>query len=292
MNIRAHHISTLSLAAALALAGCASSPERSADLERARDAVAQVASMPDSSTIAGAQLKEAQDTLDHAEEAANSHAPYDEVAHLAYLAELQARIAEATLREAHAQKRIASAEANRNAALLDARERETAAAQQRAGAAEASAAEAWRQLESAKETERGIVLTLGDVLFDTGRAELKPGAQLILDRLAGYMSDNPSTRVIIEGHTDDTGSMDTNQRLSEQRAEAVANALRIRGIGIDRLEPLGLGEAYPIATNSTSAGREQNRRVEVVLSDENGTFRDSAHRSASNYRYDPSRSAN
>jgi outer membrane protein OmpA-like peptidoglycan-associated protein len=292
MNTGVHHVIPLLAVAALTLAGCASSPERSADLERARAAITQVASMPDASTAAGVQLKEAQDTLSHAEEAAASRAPYDEVAHLAYVAQLQARIAEAKIREVHAQKRVEGAAADRNAALLDAREREAAEAQQRAAAAESSAAEAWRQVEEAKQTDRGIVLTLGDVLFDTGRAELKPGAQLILDRLAAYMSDNPSTRIIIEGHTDSTGSDETNRMLSEQRAEAVAMSLRSRGIPTDRLETVGLGEAYPIATNNTSAGREQNRRVEVVLSDETGTFRDSAHRTASNYYRDPHRSSN
>jgi outer membrane protein OmpA-like peptidoglycan-associated protein len=173
-----------------------------------------------------------------------------------------------------------NADAQRNEALLEAREKDAAVAQQRAAVAEASAM-AWRQVEEARETERGIVLTLGDVLFDSGGVELKPGAQLILDRLAAYLEANPGSRAIIEGHTDNVGSPTMNQALSERRAETVAAALQSRGIDVDRLEIVGLGEAFPIATNDTTAGREENRRVEVVLSNEQGQFPESARRTAS-----------
>jgi outer membrane protein OmpA-like peptidoglycan-associated protein len=147
--------------------------------------------------------------------------------------------------------------------------------------AQADAAEAWRQVEEAHETARGVVLTFGDMLFDTGGAVLKPGAQLLLDKLAAYLEQNPSAKAIIEGHTDNVGSDAMNQALSERRAAAVATALQMRGIGIDRLEIMGLGESYPVATNDTSAGREENRRVEVVLSDAQGVFLESARRTAS-----------
>ena len=150
-----------------------------------------------------------------------------------------------------------------------------------AALAQADAAEAWRQVEEAQETARGVVLTFGDMLFDTGGSTLKPGAQLLLDKLAAYLGQNPETRAIIEGHTDNVGSDAMNQGLSERRAAAVAAALQMRGIGIDRLEITGFGESYPVATNDTSAGREQNRRVEVVLSDAKGGFVESARRTAS-----------
>jgi outer membrane protein OmpA-like peptidoglycan-associated protein len=286
-----HWLTKLSSICVLAiLAGCASSPTTTGELERARDAVAKVASMPDSSTLASAELKEAQTSLLKAEEAAREREPAAEVAHLAYVAEQQAAIAEAKLLEARALENTKNAEATRNAALLEVREREAVEAEMRADQAEAvaanaqaDAAEAWRQVEEAQETARGIVLTLGDVMFDTGGSQLKPGAQLVLDRLASYMNANPSTRAIIEGHTDNVGSDSTNQSLSERRAHAVATALQVRGIGLDRLEMVGLGEAYPIATNDTTAGREENHRVEVVLSDAQGDFRETAHRTASRY---------
>ena len=270
-----------SVAALALLVGCASNPTTTAELERARDAVDKVASMPDSSTLASAELKEAQETLRKAEEAARENEPDAEVAHLAYVAEQQAGIAEAKMNEAKALEDTKNAEADRNAALLEARERDVAEAERRADRAEADAAAAWREVEEAQETARGLVLTFGDMLFDTGGSTLKPGAQLLLDKLAAYLQQNPGAHAIIEGHTDNVGSDTMNQALSERRAAAVAAALQARGITGDRLETMGLGESYPVATNDTSAGREENRRVEVVLSDSEGVFVESARRTAS-----------
>ena len=271
---------TLAAAIVATLAACASTPESSSAVDRARAAVTRVETMPEASTAAGAEIKDAQESLRKAEDALSKRAPEEEVAHLSYMAERQAGIAEAKIREAQAIARTKNAEADRNAALLSARERETASAQQRAAQAEAVAAAAIQQLENAKQTDRGVVLTMGDVMFDTGAATLKPGAQLTLDRLAGFLSSNPETRAIIEGHTDNTGSDATNQALSERRAEAVASSLRSRGIDPGRLELVGLGEGYPVATNSTTAGRQENRRVEVILSDNAGQFTDRARRTA------------
>ena len=270
-----------SVAALALLVGCASNPTTTAELERARDAVDKVASMPDSSTLASAELKEAQETLRKAEEAARENEPDADVAHLAYVAEQQAAIAEAKMNEAKALEDTKNAEANRNAALLEARERDVAEAERRADRAEADAAAAWREVEEAQETARGLVLTFGDMLFDTGGSTLKPGAQLLLDKLAAYLQQNPGAHAIIEGHTDNVGSDTMNQALSERRAAAVAAALQARGITGDRLETMGLGESYPVATNDTSAGREENRRVEVVLSNSEGVFVESARRTAS-----------
>ena len=270
-----------SVAALALLVGCASNPTTTPELERARDAVDKVASMPDSSTLASAELKEAQETLRKAEEAARENEPDAEVAHLAYVAEQQAGIAEAKMNEAKALEDTKNAEADRNAALLEARERDVAEAERRADRAEADAAAAWGEVEEAQETARGLVLTFGDMLFDTGGSTLKPGAQLLLDKLAAYLQQNPGAHAIIEGHTDNVGSDTMNQALSERRAAAVAAALQARGITGDRLETMGLGESYPVATNDTSAGREENRRVEVVLSDSEGVFVESARRTAS-----------
>ncbi|MEO8717956.1 MAG: OmpA family protein [Burkholderiales bacterium] len=119
----------------------------------------------------------------------------------------------------------------------------------------------------AKKTERGMVLTLGDVLFDTGRSDLKPGAMRTLGQLAAFLNENPERNVIIEGHTDSTGSAAYNQALSEQRALAVKNALAGRGIAGERISAVGFGPGKPVASNDTAAGRQQNRRVEVILPD-------------------------
>jgi len=113
---------------------------------------------------------------------------------------------------------------------------------------------------------------LSDVLFDTGRATLKPGADRALDRLAQFLKGNPGTRVIVEGHTDSVGSEAYNEELSHRRAQAVTEALSARGVPADQYQAKGLGKAYPVASNETPAGRQQNRRVEIVFSDESGRF--------------------
>jgi outer membrane protein OmpA-like peptidoglycan-associated protein len=117
-----------------------------------------------------------------------------------------------------------------------------------------------------------MVLTLSDVLFDTGQATLKPGAALALDRLGKFLQENPETKVIIEGHTDSQGSDEFNMDLSNRRAQTVAQAMTTRGIAADRFQPMGRGEAFPVASNDTAAGRQQNRRVEIIFSDPKGTF--------------------
>ncbi|MDQ6685798.1 MAG: OmpA family protein, partial [Pseudomonadota bacterium] len=118
----------------------------------------------------------------------------------------------------------------------------------------------------AKPTERGMVLTLGDVLFDTGRADLNPGASGPIGHLATFLKKNPGRTTAIEGFTDSVGGSDMNQALSERRAEAVKNALIGQGVAANRITARELGEASPVASNDTAAGRQQNRRVEVVLS--------------------------
>ena len=147
-------------------------------------------------------------------------------------------------------------------------------AKNEAQAAQAQLVTAQQQLADlqAKKTDRGMVVTLGDVLFDTGQAGLKPGADLVLGRLATYLSANPRTLILIEGHTDSRGSDDYNEALSERRAQAVADALAARGIAQDRLRTRGRGKAFPVASNDTPEGRQQNRRVEIVLSDADGQF--------------------
>jgi outer membrane protein OmpA-like peptidoglycan-associated protein len=151
-------------------------------------------------------------------------------------------------------------------------EEQLANAQAAAAAARAADEQAKRlaaQLEEMKatKTERGIVLTLGDVLFDTGRSDLKPGALRALEQLTAFLVENPERSAIIEGHTDSVGADAFNQRLSEQRAAAVQNALLERGIAQERLSAVGFGPTRPVVGNDTAAGRQQNRRVEIIIPD-------------------------
>lgn len=178
--------------------------------------------------------------------------------------------AEKARTDAEAQRTLAEkARTDADAARKLADEQRAAAQASRTQAASASARaialeEQLKQLK-AKQTERGMVLTLGDVLFDTGRAELNPGAARTLDQLAAFLKENPSRTIQIEGYTDSVGSDQLNQVLSERRAIAVKNALVDRSIAVNRVSARGFGKDNPVAGNDTAAGRQQNRRVEIVV---------------------------
>ncbi len=122
----------------------------------------------------------------------------------------------------------------------------------------------------ATQSERGLVITLGDVLFDINKSELRSGAQYTIDKLAAFLAEYPTRNVLIEGFTDSTGTVEYNQGLSERRADAVRNILVNRGIDSRRIMTRGYGVDFPVANNQTAEGRQRNRRVEVIISDEDG----------------------
>jgi len=179
----------------------------------------------------------------------------------------QARIqAEARAREAEQARMEAEAKARE----AERARMEAAAKAEEVEKAKAEVDELLNQLSDlkAKQTERGIVLTIGDVLFAFDKATLSPGAFRNVDKLADFLQKHPNRSVLIEGHTDNVGSDQYNLDLSEKRADAVKNALVAKGVGQDRITTKGYGEKYPVATNNTSDGRQQNRRVEVVILNE------------------------
>lgn len=149
-------------------------------------------------------------------------------------------------------------------------ERKAAVAQKEAQALRATVARA-SELEQelaelkAKETDRGLVLTLGDVLFASGQAELTAEAMRKLYPLVTLLKERPERSIIIEGHTDSAGDEAYNKELSENRALAVRDFLVTNGIDPQRITARGYGEAYPVASNATRTGRQDNRRVEVVV---------------------------
>lgn len=251
----------------VALVGCATAPTQSAQVERARAEIQTLGQDPLAQQAAADDLQAAQASLRQAEEAMQLHKPQASIDQLGYLALRHAQAGEARVQAAHAHEDLTRAQQDRTRILLAARDQEAANAK-------AQLAQTQRQLAElqAKQTERGPVVTLGDVLFDTGKATLKPGADLSLDRLASYLKQHPQTRIRIEGHTDSTGSAELNQALSERRADAVANALSARGVSAGAIQTLGRGEDFPVASNQTAAGRQQNRRVEIVFSDASGRF--------------------
>jgi outer membrane protein OmpA-like peptidoglycan-associated protein len=119
-----------------------------------------------------------------------------------------------------------------------------------------------------KDTDRGLVVTMADVLFDSGKYTLRPAAREKLARLAGIVLGHPGLKLAAEGHTDSTGTADFNQKLSVKRAEAVEEYLGSQGVPRDSLSAAGFGDTKPIAENNTAAGRQQNRRVELIVSGE------------------------
>ncbi len=265
-------IATVACLAAL-LAACASVPQRNDQLDQARAEVQALSADPLAQSAASNDLDQARASLNQADAAVEQRRPAEEVNQLAYLALRHAQAGEARVAETRARQQVARAQQDRDHILLEAREREAQNAKAQAAAAQSELASAQQELaDLAKQTDRGMVVTLSDLLFDTGRATLKPGADRDLDRLATALKHNPNMRVMIEGHTDSVGGDDYNQALSERRAEAVADALRMRGVPENRYEVRGLGKAYPVASNDTQAGRQQNRRVEIVFSDDSGHF--------------------
>lgn len=179
---------------------------------------------------------------------------------------LDARTAEANAARSQADQAIAIAQAQQQAAAKARTEAEIARAA--AASAQAEAEELKRQMADlqARETDRGLVMTLGDVLFATGKSELKPGAMDRLGKLVAFLGKYPDRTVIIEGHTDSVGSDVNNQALSQRRADAVRAYLLAQGVAANRVTAVGKGESLPVAENGNAAGRQQNRRVEVVIS--------------------------
>jgi outer membrane protein OmpA-like peptidoglycan-associated protein len=275
----------------LAAAGCGGLTDRVPSVEQARESIAAVSREPLAARVAAEELEAARDALASADEAYEEREPLQLIEHRAYVAQRYADISQELVSEAQARQEAERAEVERNRIIAEARTREAEAAQraaaeaareldvqaraveERSRAAEAAEERALaleselEQLE-ARDTDRGLVLTLGDVLFDTGEASLKAGAVTTIDRLAQFMRDYPERSVRIEGHTDSIGSDETNQQLSERRAMAVRDALLARNVDAARIVTVGYGEARPIAGNDTAGGRQQNRRIEVVVSDD------------------------
>ena len=175
--------------------------------------------------------------------------------------------AEASQRQSEASQRRAEASQRES----EASQRQSEMSQRQAQDAEARSRQLDAQLKEldAKKTARGLVITLADVLFDTDQAQLRSGDGMRgVQKLADILKQYPQHNVLIEGFTDSTGSNSHNQELSDRRANAVRTALLDTGIGADRIASRGYGQTFPVASNATAAGRQLNRRVEIIVSDE------------------------
>jgi outer membrane protein OmpA-like peptidoglycan-associated protein len=271
---------------AIALSACASMPQPNAALEDARAAVQTAEADPNVAKYAPLDLDRARKDLGVAEDAALHH--HDaEIAQPAYLATQNARIAQAHAAAKADDARVTAGQTERNQIMLAARTREAENAKASAANSQAVAVDALSQRDQANEeaaqaqaelaalkatpTPRGLVLTLGDVMFDTGRSELKSGGMRKIEQLAQFLTEHPERRVQIDGFTDSVGSETYNEELSRRRADAVKAALVSQNIDAARISTEGYGKAYPVASNNDSGGRQLNRRVEVVIGGANGS---------------------
>ncbi|SFU80235.1 OmpA family protein [Pseudoduganella namucuonensis] len=285
------------LALAIALSACSSAPTTTSLLDQARGDYMAAQSNPSVAQYAPVELRQATAALDRANEAASRQDSAAEVDKLAYLAKQRIGVAQEVAKQKAAEAAVADSARQRDQIRLEARTVEADQAKRSAEQAKADADAARGQADAArmaaesqlaatrdaqakadalaaqladlqaKQTERGIVMTMGDVLFNVDQAVLTEGGQHTLRKLADVMRQNPDRSVMVEGFTDSTGSADHNLSLSQRRAEAVRGALMGMGIEGTRIATRGYGEAYPVAGNDTAGNRQLNRRVEIVLSD-------------------------
>lgn len=285
--------------ASVFLVACASTP-RPEGADNARNKLTQLQADPQLASRAPVAIKEAEAAVSAAEKPQKDK---EMEAHLVAMADrkVDIAIAQAQARLAEDQRKQLSEQ--RESARLEARTREADKARseatsaridaniaksqastarteadiarneaQAAGMATAAAMQQTEDLQrqiaelNAKPTDRGLVVTLGDVLFATGRSELKGGAASNLGKLAAFLTKYPERTVVIEGHTDSVGSEESNLALSQRRADAVKSWLVNQGVAAERLVATGKGESSPVAGNASASSRQQNRRVEVIIS--------------------------
>lgn len=260
----------ISIGLGLIMAACASTPKPNLALDNARAAVGSAEADPNVPKYSALDLEAAKKDLQLAEAAAMHHEDAA-VTQPAYMAAQTARLAQLHAAAKADDARVAAGQSERDQIQLAARAREANNAQLARDQEAAKAARLQAEIDElkAKPTDRGLVLTLGDVLFDTGKAALNSGAARKLDQLAQFLTEHPDRRVEIDGFTDSVGADAFNQSLSERRADAVRFALQSRGIAAARISSQGFGKEFPVASNAESSGRQLNRRVEVVIGAEN-----------------------
>ncbi|UTW08361.1 OmpA family protein [Pseudomonas benzenivorans] len=250
----------------LLLGGCAGSPSNSGDaLESARTSFQTVKEDPSVLRSAAKDVIRAGESLARAERLSSYWGSADDVTHYAYLSQRYSDIAAQKSLLGLNQERAAKLELERQRLQLALREAKLLTIQEQSHWLE-------EQMVSlaTTETERGLVMTLGDVLFDAGQADLNVSANRTVLKLVQFLQLNPRRVVRIEGYSDSRGDKQENLELSRARAQTVADVLIDLGIDAKRIEVQGHGEGYPVAENASAKGRARNRRVEIVFSDELG----------------------
>jgi outer membrane protein OmpA-like peptidoglycan-associated protein len=277
MKPTTHHFKTpIAIAlAALMMAGCATNKTPDG-ANNVRNKLTQLQSNPELATRAPVAIQAAETAVREAEKPTSDAT---KAKHLVLIADRKVDTATALAEKRLLEdQRKAIADAGTEA-RLDARTREANIARTEADIARMQADAAKQEAEdlqkqivelNAKTTDRGIVVTLGDVLFDTGKSDLRGGTNVQLAKLSGFLTKYQDRSLIIEGHTDSVGADDYNLGLSQRRADAVKAFLVAQGVDSTRITSVGKGEAYPVANNDTPSGRQQNRRVEVIIANQAG----------------------
>jgi outer membrane protein OmpA-like peptidoglycan-associated protein len=281
------------LAIAVLMSACSSIPTTTSLLEQTRDDFNTAQSNSKIPVYAPVEMKQAVHAMEKAEAASKDRGSVEKVDKLAYLAKQKIALTQEAAKQRSAEASVAVAGKERDQMRLQQRDNEvdrananaaqsklasevarveTAQAQSNLGHALARTEQLEAQLAdlAAKKTDRGMVITLGDVLFGTGMSRLNAEGVRTVQKLAAILQQHPQRTVLIEGFTDNTGAASRNQRLSERRAGVVSNALQETGIASERIALRGFGEAHPVAGNTTKEDRQLNRRVEIILSDADG----------------------
>lgn len=236
----------------LLLTACAG-PKAPDGVAQVRDNLTQLQTDPQLASLAPVAIREAEQAVRLAEE------PRDDkglAKHFLYLAERKVETARALAQARYLEDQRGQINERATAARLNARTQETEALR--------------RQLTelNAKQTERGLILTLGDVLFETGKYNLRTSAENNLTKLVEFLQQQPDRALVIEGHTDSVGSDTYNQDLSQRRADSVKAYLVSQGVAPGKITAIGKGESSPVASNDSSSGRQLNRRVEIIIPDQ------------------------
>lgn len=277
------------VAMAIVLSACSSTPITTSELDGARGDFVAAQSNPAVAANAPVEFKAAAEALDRANAAAAQKESLADIDKLAYLAKQKIAIAQEVTKQKQAEANVAQAGRQRDEVRLEARTAEAEKARSAAERAKADADAARRQAEmaansareeqaksaalqqqladlQAKQTDRGLVITLNDVLFNVDKAELSAEGMRTAQKLADALAQQPDSMVLIEGFTDSTGSSSHNLDLSQRRADAVRQALIGMGVSSSKVSTKGYGAAFPVASNSDAGSRQLNRRVEIVLS--------------------------
>ena len=279
-----------SLAAATILfSACSSTPDNISQIDATMTEYESMKHDPSYQQLVPAALHEAGESVDRLSKLVEDNADQEKLDHQLYLTERELDTVQALYDARAAEQKVADADSRRSDLLLEKKDRQLAetrreaenaklaaaafaqqsqAAQQQLQTMRDRASELQDELETikAEETEKGLVLTLSNILFPLNKATMKPGADATINKVADFLNEYPGREITIEGFTDSTGSDDYNQKLSERRAAAVKTALVNEGVAPNRITTQGMGEARPIASNDSAAGRQQNRRVEILIS--------------------------